>query len=67
MIDPNKWHVESTSGFKEDGYIVQLQKEGSECCPDSHLVCTQTECSRLCYHMYSCANQCYDYTNGHNM
>jgi len=55
MMDLNKWNVESVSGFKEDGYTVQLQKEGSECCTDSHIVCTQTGCIRLCYHMYSCS------------
>lgn len=65
MLDANKWHVESTSGLKEGGYTIQLLKEGSECCTDSHSVCTQAECCRLCYHMYSCAEQCYDYTNGH--
>ena len=28
-------------------------------------VCVQKECIKLCYHMYSCSRQCYDYSNGH--
>ena len=28
-------------------------------------VCSQAECKYLCYHMYSCDHQCYDYSNGH--
>ena len=28
-------------------------------------LCTQAECGKLCYYMYSCDVMCYDYNNGH--
>ena len=34
-------------------------------CTESNLICTMSECKKLCYHMYECDQLCYDYTNGH--
>ena len=58
-----------TSGKEPDGYMVQqVQTSCSECNQCTGLsveVCSQAECKHLCYHMYSCDHQCYDYSNGH--
>ena len=45
-------------------------KLANESCVDCrsnsvHLVCKESECDHLCYHMYHCDNLCYDYSNGH--
>lgn len=37
-----------------------------ECTSTStQLLCKEIECHHLCYHMYHCDTQCYDYSNGH--
>lgn len=53
------------SGLNPDGYLVKLKDEVCAACSNDELLCTAAECCRLCYHMYSCDNQCYDFTNGH--
>ena len=48
--------------------VQQIQPSCSECknCDQvSVKVCSRAECQYLCYHMYSCDQQCYDYSNGH--
>ena len=60
-----KWHVDSMSGSSPDGYdVTQILINCSEC-GQSNTVCTKQECGFLCYHMYKCASNCYDYNNGH--
>lgn len=37
-----------------------------ECSSTStQVLCEESECHHLCYHMYHCDHQCYDYSNGH--
>ena len=30
-----------------------------------YYLCKESECQHLCYHMYHCDNECYDYSNRH--
>ena len=55
------------SGKQPDGYTVkQILESCTHCTQESALLmCTESECKHLCYHMYKCDEYCYDYTNGH--
>ena len=64
-VDSNTWHVPSVSGKNSDGYIVRAKMDLCTECTESNLICTMSECKKLCYHMYECDQLCYDYTNGH--
>lgn len=65
-IEETLWYVPSISGISFEGYRVkQLIEICVPCTSKPSLLCTQNECGFLCYHMYSCAKHCYDYTNGH--
>lgn len=51
------------SGKNPDGYLVKQIKVTCTNCTE--VMCTQSECKQLCYHMYTCDEYCYDNTNGH--
>ena len=52
------------SGKQPDGYSVKQIMESCTNCTQE-IMCTETDCKQLCYHMYTCDEYCYDYTNGH--
>ena len=55
------------SGRNSDGYLVQIKDSMCSDCTDetAPTMCIEDECKKLCYHMYTCDDYCYDYTNGH--
>lgn len=65
--DDGTWHISSISGLNPDGYSIKLLSEICKECVNSPtaLTCVESECQQLCYHMYKCDDQCYDYSNGH--
>lgn len=64
-IDSSTWLVPSISGRQPNGYSVKQAMESCNTCTHESLMCTESECKKLCYHMYTCDPYCYEYTNGH--